>query len=130
MANTLKFKSAEELQEKIDGFDTWLKNNKYPYKTVTRLAQYLDTTRQTLINYQDEIQDSIEDEEAKKIRHVLLHAKLELEADEHDRLYDRNMSRGAEFSLKNNHSWTDRTDVGISGASEIKLSSDLKEYAK
>jgi predicted metal-dependent peptidase len=132
MANKLKFTTAKELEDKLKDFDGWLWQNNYPYRTVTRLAEYLDTTRQTLINYQDEIQDGIDEEEAKKIRHVLSRAKLSIEADEHDRLYDKNTARGAEFSLKNNHGWSDRQDLNLGGGTGVKIEIDstLKDYTK
>lgn len=131
MANTLKFKTARELQDAIDCFDTWIEAKGYKYKTVTRLAEYLDTTRQTLINYQDGKQQGIDDAEADKIRHVLSRVKQSLEADEHDRLYDRNTARGAEFSLKNNHGWSDRQSLDIGGDGvKVTLGPDVAGLAK
>lgn len=131
MANTLKFKSAKELQEKLKGFDSWLIEQGYPYRTLERLCEYLDCSRQTLLNYVNGLEKTIDGEEIDKIGLAILRAKRQLLADCVDRLYDKNTERGAEFLLKNNYGYTDKTDIGLdSSGLEIRLSPDLDKYSK
>jgi hypothetical protein len=127
------FRTAKELEDKLRGFDSWLAKKGYKYRTVTRLAEYLDTTRATLIDYENEEQKNVAPEEASKIKHVISRAKRSIEADEQDRLYDKNTARGAEFSLKNNHGWSDRQDLNLGGGNggvRIEIDSKLQDYTK
>ena len=47
----LKFKSVEELQEKIDNYFNAMDEQERPY-TISGLALFLDTSRRTLLNYE------------------------------------------------------------------------------
>lgn len=49
----LKFKTPEELEAKIEAYYEWAKENK-KHITVTGLAWFLDTNRQTLLDYESE----------------------------------------------------------------------------
>lgn len=125
------FRTAKELEDKLKGFDKWLEKQGYKYRTVSRLAEYLDTTRATLMDYENKEHQNIAPEEAERIKHVLSRAKRGIEADEHDRLYDRNTARGAEFSLKNNHGWSDRQSLDIGGDGvKVTLGPDVAGLAK
>lgn len=94
----LKFKSVEELQEKIDGYFSLCATDKEPI-TITGLALALDTTRDLLVNYgkKDEFSDTI-----KK-------AKLKVENEYEKRLVKRGSS-GDIFALKN-FGWSDKQEV-------------------
>lgn len=131
MANTLKFKSAKELRDKLEGFNSWLVDKGYQYRTLERLCEYLDCSRQTLLNYVNGIEQGIESGEIDKIGLEILRAKRQLLADTVDRLFDRNMSRGAEFLLKNNHGYSDRQDLNIGGDGvKVTLGPDVAGLAK
>lgn len=121
----LKFKSVEELQAKIDAYfaecdphivtKTVLKFDKkldeyfekevrvmttqIPY-TITGLALALDTSRETLLDYEakDEYSDTV------KRAKLKIHNYTEL------KLFESNAT-GPIFNLKNNYGWKDKTEV-------------------
>lgn len=100
MARPLKFESPEKLQEKIDEFFVYCeKNDKLP--TITRLALFLDTSRETLTDY----------EQREEFSDTIARAKLKVESEMEDMLYYKNSARGAEFTLKNNFGWKDETAI-------------------
>lgn len=131
-----KYKTKEEIQEKIDKyFESCYKpvrvlikdSSKYitltdengniikeqyrPF-TVTGLADALDMTRQSLLNYseKDEFFDTI------------MRAKRKCELYAEERLFDKDGANGAKFSLANNfESWKDKKDVDANVNTEIKV---------
>jgi hypothetical protein len=139
MGRPLKFKSVEELQDKIDAYfaecdphvsvtTEWVeardssgqlkkdenglnylvevthhkKTDQVPY-TITGLALALDTTRETLLDYEDrqEFSDTV-----KK-------AKLRCEHYNEQMLFT-NSPTGTIFNLKNNYGWRDKTEQDLS----------------
>lgn len=107
----LKFQSVEELQTAIDAYFAQCLIDEEPL-TVTGLALALDTTRQTLINYEDreEFLDAI-----KK-------AKTRVENYAEKRLFSGNAT-GPIFALKN-FDWTDKQT--IAGDADAPLKVDTK----
>lgn len=133
----LKFKSAKELQSKIDEYfescydEQWIMDGEgkwYPVLdrhgniakvqvkpfTISGLAVYLDTNRQTLVNYENnaEFFDTI-----KK-------AKARIENYTEEQLYNtgaKNMV-GIIFNLKNNYGWQDKQEVGVEADVTFKVS--------
>lgn len=71
-----------------------------PY-TVTGLALFLDTSRQTLINY----------EERPEFFDAIARAKLKCEQFAEQHLYTGKTPAGAVFTLKNNFGWKDESTV-------------------
>jgi hypothetical protein len=108
VGHPLKFKSIEELQNKIDAFFIECDVKEEPY-TITGLALALDTTRQTLINYEDrpEYLDTI-----KK-------AKARVENYAEKRLFT-GQPTGPIFALKN-FGWKDKTETEHSGGVTINV---------
>ena len=129
-----KYKNKEEMQKVIDkyfescyrpitrivdGIYVEVKNKngetlKEQYKpfTVTGLADALDMSRQSLLNYskEDEFFDTIT--RAKR--------KCELYAEE--RLFDKDGNKGAMFSLSNNfEAWKYKKDIDANVNTEIKV---------
>ena len=94
----LKFKTAQELQDKINAYFKECKLKKIPL-SITGLALALDTNRQTLINYQDK--DGYEN--------IVDRAKLMIENAYEIRLIENGRS-GDIFALKN-FGWTDRQEI-------------------
>ena len=113
MPNIMKFKTPEEMQEKIDAYfkecegHPLLDDEGIPYTdrngnpfivdrkplTVTGLAIALGfTSRQALMNYQGR----------KKFQAVVEAAKLRIENYAEMRLYDKEGANGAKFNLQNN----------------------------
>lgn len=116
MGRPLKYKTVEELQAAIDQYfddcegkkllddygNVVTDKNGVPIivgakpPTVTGLALALGfTTRQTLLNYQGK----------KQFVDTILRAKSRCEEYAESRLYDRDGSNGAQFSLKYNFRW-------------------------
>lgn len=96
----LKFDSVETLKNLIDGYFQDMDDKGKPY-TITGLALTLDTTRETLLDYEarDEFSDTI-----KK-------AKLKCHNYAEDFLYTGKNATGAIFNLKNNWGWRDKTEI-------------------
>ena len=103
----LKFQSVEELQKQIDEFFKWCTDNNKPM-TITGLALALDTSRETLLEYEDrpEYVDTIK------------RAKLQCQNFTEQFLYEGKNATGAIFSLKNNYGWRDRTETDITTQGE------------
>lgn len=112
----LKFKSVAELDMKIA---LWLsdRTSKELPLTITSLAVYLDTTRETLLDYQKKEKYSDTINRAK----ALCHCYAE------DRLFLSNAA-GPTFALKANFGWKDTKNVELTGAGAFSLPVD--EYKK
>lgn len=94
----LKFKTAQELQNKINAYFEECKLKEIPL-SITGLALALDTNRQTLINYQDK----------DGYKNIVDRAKLMIENAYEIRLIENGRS-GDIFALKN-FGWTDRQEI-------------------
>lgn len=97
----LKFATAEELQSKVDAYFAACIDNKKPY-TITGLALSLDTSRETLCDYQ--ARDGFSDTVKK--------AKLRCENYAEEMLLMGSNAAGAIFALKN-YGWSDKQQVDI-----------------
>lgn len=99
----LKFNSLEELQEKINSYFSSVKMEEW---TITGLALSLDTSRETLMNYEDkeEYFDTIK--KAKEMVHNAYEIDLR-----------RKGRSGDIFALKN-FGWTDKTEQDITSGGE------------
>lgn len=125
--NRLKDK---DYQKPADGSDD---NNPYAgwvmkkvkVATVTGLAVYLDTTRETLMNYESgayddrdadgnaiELSDTEQlfNEQVNKFSDTIKRAKAMIYDDTEQQLYKSGASTGAIFSLKNNYGWRDKVE--------------------
>lgn len=106
----LKFKSVEELQDKIDLYfescfelDKEWKRKKIKPFTILWLANFLDVDRKTLINYEDKSEGFF---------HTIKRAKGKVEEDiELWALTNTLNATSAIFNLKNNFDWKDKTEV-------------------
>ncbi len=98
----LKFQSVDELQKKIDAFFIDADTKEEPY-TITGLALALDTTRETLMDYQhrDEYSDTIK------------RAKLRVHNYAEKRMYTGHPT-GPIFALKN-FGWSDTQKLEHTG---------------
>lgn len=88
-----------------------LKEQYRPF-TITGLADALDMTRETLLQYgkDEEFSDTI------------MRAKRKCEVYAEERLYDRDGNKGAIFSLSNNFSnWKEKQDIEANVNTEIKV---------
>ncbi len=107
-----KFKSPEEMQKAIDAYFAACEAEDQPL-TVTGLALALDTTRETIMDYQnkDEYSDTIK------------RAKLRVQNYAEKRLFGSNAT-GPIFALKN-FGWSDKHDVNHSGETTIIMKSNI-----
>lgn len=101
-----------------------------PY-TVTGLAVWLDTTRQTLLEYQGEVEGREKDP---AYADTIRRAKQRIENYAEEKLYDSNYpTRGVIFSLSNNADrWSERktTDVNLGEDGAKKLADRLFSEAQ
>lgn len=120
----LKFKSPEELQAKIDAYYEWAKENK-KHITITGLAWFLDTNRQTLLRYEEddsELLKSVSEDVRQAFRDTVKRAKARIEMEYEESLYNKNSAVGAIFTLKNNYNYVDKQEVAQKvGNIEVKL---------
>jgi hypothetical protein len=84
-----------------------------PY-TVTGLALALDTTRETLLDYENK----------DKFSDAIKRAKLKIHNFTELKLFENN-STGAIFNLKNNYGWRDRTEQESIHSGEVSFVNDV-----
>lgn len=130
MARPLKYKTVEELQAAIDAYFEGCQGKPYLDKdgnavmsksgepviigahppTVTGLALALGfASRQALLNYQGR----------KTFHDAVTRAKARCEEYAESRLYDRDGSRGAQFSLEHNFKWSGEDSTALQKLDEL-----------
>lgn len=132
-----KYKTKEEIQEKIDAYFEECKGrvltdaagepirDKYGYPiivnarplTITGLALALGfTSRQALLNYQAK----------KEFVDTITRAKSKIEQYAEERLYDKDGANGAKFSLANNfEGWKDKQQIDADLSGNMSINIDL-----
>lgn len=118
----LKFGSVKELQQKVDEYfrlcdertETVLYkgrpfevSNPRPY-TITGLALHLDTTRDTLLDYENEKHEGQDPLLQKAFSDTIKNAKLKIHTFAEESLWQPKIATGVIFNLKNNWGWQDR----------------------
>lgn len=103
MGQPLKWQSVDILQKQIDDYFAECDSSEKPY-TITGLALALDTTRKTLIEYEDR-PDYV---------NAIKRAKTKVENYAEQRLYSGSAA-GPIFALKN-FDWSDKTQQELTGA--------------
>lgn len=109
----LKFKTPEELEAKIEAYYEWAKENK-KHITVTGLAWFLDTNRQTLLDYESEdssLFKTVPIDVRERFIDAIKKAKARIEMEYEESLYNKNSAVGAIFTLKNNYNYVDKQEV-------------------
>lgn len=110
----LKFKSPEQLESKIQEYYQWAKDND-KHITMSGLAWYLDTNRQTLLNYENSLENewlkSVDDEVKVLYVDSIKKAKQRIEMEYEEGLYNKNSVVGTIFTLKNNYNWVDKQEI-------------------
>lgn len=96
----LRFQSVEEISEKIDNYFKEMEEKNRPL-TMGGLAFYLEVDRGTLINYgkREEFFDTIS------------RARQRIQLFAEESLYDKEKFKGAQFSLINNHGFSNKLEV-------------------
>lgn len=116
----LKFKTPEELKEKIDKY---FKETDQSEWTITGLAMALDTSRQTLLEYEGEVEGREKNEE---YADAVKKAKLKVENGYEIDLKKSGRS-GTIFALKN-FDWKDKTETDHTSKGE-KLEGFVVQFA-
>ncbi|CAN5475725.1 hypothetical protein BH11PLA2_BH11PLA2_29840 [soil metagenome] len=81
-----------------------------PY-TVTGLAVWLDTSRQTLLEYQGEVAGREKDPQ---FADTIRREKQKIENYGEEKLYDKDVpTNGVKFSLANNYGWADKSETHV-----------------
>ena len=114
----LLFKTKEDLQEKIDAYfnscytvnEEWVKECTRPL-TISWLALDLETSRQTLINY----------EQKEQFFDTIKKAKQRIESWTEEQLYRNTQVTGVIFNLKNNYDWKDKQEIDQTLKWELKV---------
>ncbi len=102
-----KYKTAEELQEKVEEYFLTCYQNQRPY-TISGLALWLGLSTQTLRNYEKTYGDT-------EYADIIKIAKQRVEEFAEKSLYENGKTTGAKFVLQNNFGWSDKQDVNLSG---------------
>lgn len=113
----LLFKSKAKLEKKIEKFFKDCKKKK-KVATITGLAVALDTSRETLLNYEkrEEFFDTIQ------------RAKQIIEAETEQKLFSA-YTNGAKFSLTNNFKrWSERVEIG--GDDKVNKDNEIKSLVQ
>lgn len=112
-----KFESVEEMQKKIDEYFKTCDENGKPY-TVSGLAYALDTSRRTLLNYQ----------EKDEFFHTIKKAKDKIEQFNEELLYSKDVPTvGVIFNLKNNYDWKDKQEIEADVNNDVSISIELTD---
>lgn len=96
------WKKPEDLKNDIDAYWDDCKENERPL-TITGLALALDTSRHTLLNYENKL--------GKDFTTLIKRAKLMCENYAEEYLYSGKNVAGTIFNLKNNYGWIDQQDI-------------------
>lgn len=119
----LLFKTKEDLQEKIDAYfascyrfneETNINECIRPL-TISWLAVDLETSRRTLVNY----------EEKEEFFHTIKKAKQRIESWTEEQLYRNTQVTGVIFNLKNNYDWKDKQEIDQTIKAQINNMSDM-----
>lgn len=110
----LKFKTPEELEERIEEYYEYAKKNN-EVLSITGLAMFLDVSRTTLLNYEtmfdNEGYESVSDDVKLAFMNSIKRAKAKVEHAYEQALFNKNSAVGAIFTLKNNYKWVDKQEI-------------------
>lgn len=133
-----KFKSQKDLKARIERYFRWCEGEPlidettgkpvvtksgipvyigvHP-PTIVGLANALDVSRQTLLNYQGK----------RQFEEIITKAKRRVEQYAEERLYDKDGSAGARFNLQNNFKgWKNETEVTLNAAEGQDIMAEIR----
>lgn len=96
-----------------------------PY-TITGLAMHLTTTRQTLLEYEGEVEGR---EKSPEYADTIKAAKLKCENFNEQQLYGPSPT-GTIFNLKNNYGWRDQTQQDLTHSGNVQFINDMPRPPK
>lgn len=109
----MKFPTPQDLQDACDAYFKNCDAKEKPY-TITGLALWLGTDRDTLLDYKN---GKHGDEYSYSYKEALMKCHNFAE----ERLYGDKQVAGVIFNLKNNYGWKDKQEVENSGESSITV---------
>lgn len=110
-----KFKTPEEMQKQIDMYFLECDEKEDPY-TITGLALALDTTRETLLDYEKDNPKFAE------FSDTIKKAKLKCQNYAEKRLFGQGQCAGVIFNMKNNYNWKDKTEHQVDTDAKLEIS--------
>ena len=126
----LKIPSKAWLQKKINRFENWCRDNGH-HITWSALAVYLGVTTETLRQYKNKTQKTLSENEKIAIWQELSRARAICQLYAHDKLYDKETMKGAQFDLAANFGMRDRQQLDLtSDGVTIRLVGELEDLAK
>jgi len=121
-----KFQSVEEMEKLIESYFIHCDNpaNPKPY-TITGLAVWLDTDRNTLLDYENYEKFP----ENEPFFRTIKRAKAKIQQFAEESLWKSGITAGVIFNLKNNWGWKDKTEQELSGpdGKPIKTESTISQ---
>jgi len=122
----LKFQTKEQLETLIESYFEDCKQNTKPF-TITGLAIWLDTTRQTLLEYEGEVEGR--EEKSKDFAYTIKRAKQRCENwVEEGALSNKVNPTSAIFNLKNNYGWKDKNETDITSDGKAITWNEQRTY--
>ena len=111
MSNKAKF-TADDIEQKVEDYFNYCNENNKPF-TMSGLALFLDCSRMTLYQYENELIkfNNISEEDKKRIIDTVKRAKRMVEAYQEEQLFIGKSPVGTIFSLKNNFNWKDAQEI-------------------
>ena len=111
MSNNIKF-TADDIEQKVEDYFNYCNENSKPF-TMSGLALFLDCSRMTLYQYENELIkfNNISEEDKKRIIDTVKRAKRMVEAYQEEQLFLGKSPVGTIFSLKNNFNWKDAQEI-------------------
>ena len=111
MSNNIKF-TADDIENKVNDYFNYCNENNKPF-TMSGLALFLDCSRMTLYQYENELIkfNNISEEDKKRIIDTVKRAKRMVEAYQEEQLFIGKSPVGTIFSLKNNFNWKDTQEI-------------------
>ena len=111
MSNNIRF-TADDIEEKIENYFSYCNENSKPF-TMSGLALFLDCSRTTLYQYENELIKfhNMSENDKQRIMNAVKRAKRMVEAYQEEQLFIGKSPVGTIFSLKNNFNWKDTQEI-------------------
>ena len=111
MSNNIRV-TADDIENKINDYFNYCNENSKPF-TMSGLALFLDCSRTTLYQYENELIKfhNMSEEDKLRIMNAVKRAKRMVEAYQEEQLFIGKSPVGTIFSLKNNFNWKDTQEI-------------------
>ena len=112
MSNNIKF-TADDIEQKVEDYFNYCNENNKPF-TMSGLALFLDCSRMTLYQYENELIkfNNVTQEDKQRILNAIKKAKRMVEVYQEELLLTARNPAGSIFALKNNfENWRDTQEI-------------------